>query len=345
MSKICVLNCSNPETIQLESDVYVDYRDGRKDCFIGNERVKQTSSWHSWAYALETEFFVYGKDKWQGCFQYDGVIILCNRHIQEPPLRSLIKKLKLMKKKIAISFHEGGADLIGGSGIQGENLGSRWVGLTDLVKEADFYLNLFGQLSPMFEGWFGKEKVKLVHHATPLDWNHSLTIPFKDRPYDILIGTRTLNQRLPRNTFASLAALNGLATDLGVNVHYLSEDGDLAPLLARCGLSNIICHQGPLTWNEWIKFLSQFRLVVHFDQSLNLAQICYDAALVDVVPVGSTCFNNILCGTSDGGDLRNWSEMIRKRLTVPEMYGDYLDSFKDLVHPDAVKQELLRIFE
>lgn len=341
--KICILNASNPNTVQLESDIYIDYRSGRKDCFVANERIKQCSSWNSWGYALETEFFVYMKDKWQGCFQYDAVIILVNRDM--PTLIPLIKKLKLMKKKVAISFHEGGADLIGGSGIPGENLGTRWIGLTDLVKEADCYLNLFGQLHPFFEGWFGKEKVKLVHHSTPLDWIHSLTIPFKERPYDILIGTRTFNQRLPRNTFVALGALNGLAAELGVNVHYLSEDGDVGPLLSRCGLSSIQVHQGPLSWNEWMKFLAQFRLIVHFDQSLNLAQICYDAVLVDVTPVGSTCFNNMLCGTSDSGDLRTWSEMIRKRLTVPEMYhGGYVDAFKDIIHPNAVKQELLGLF-
>lgn len=345
-AKIAILNCSNPLTVHLESDEYVSYKSedgGRKSCFIGSERIKQCSSWNSWGYALETEFFVYGKEKWNGCFAYGAIIVLVNRNMEA--VLPLIKKMKLMKKKVAVAFHEGGADLVGSSGIPGEVLGSRWIGLTDLVKEADMYLNLFGQIAPFFEGWFGKEKVKQVHHATPLDWQHSLTIPFHDRPYDILCGTRTFNQRLPRNTIVALGALNGLARDEGYNVHLLSEDGNVEPLLRRCGLSNIQVHQGPLTWSNWIKFLAQFQAIVHFDHSLNLGQIVYDAILVDVAPIGSTCYNNMLCGTDDSGDLRMWSGMIKDNLENHEYWRQCEQPFRELVHPDAVKKQLMELFE
>lgn len=342
--KICVLNASNPNTNQLESDEYVDYRQGRASCFNGQERVKQCTSWHSWAYALETEFFVYNKDKWQGCLQYDAVIVLVNRDI--PAVMPLIKKLKLMKKKVAVAFHEGVQDLITGSGLQNENLANRWVALADLVKEADFYVNLFGQMQPFFEGWFGKNKVKYCSHGAPVDWNHGFVIPWDERPYDILVGTRTFGQRLSRNTLVTLGTLNGFAKQTGKSVHFLSEDGDVAPLLKRIGMDSITAHQGPLAWVDWLKFLAQFRVVAHFDQSMNLGQICYDAAMVDVVSVGSTTWNNMLLHTDDGGSLEEFLWRLSDVFDRPAGYLQVADNFrKHVISSNEVTRSLLGIFQ
>lgn len=350
--KICVLNASNPNTVNLESDEYVDYRQGRASCFNGKERVKQCTSWHSWPYALETEFFVYNKDKWQGCLQYDAVIVLVNRDI--PAVMPLIKKLKLMKKKVAVSFHEGVQDLITGSGIPNENMAHRWIALFDLVKEADFYVNLFGQMTPFFTGWFGENKVEYCAHGAPIDWNHGFTIPWDDRPFDILVGTRSFGQRLSRNTLVTLGTLNGHAKQTGRTVHYLSEDGDVSDLLKRIGIDAITVHQGPLAWTDWLKFLAQFKVVVHFDKSMNLGQICYDAMMVNVRPIGSTTWNNLLLNSADEGSLSNWDALIHNAMIPPdsldkinEAWGDidYSKRFIKSIHPDMVKKNLLEMFE
>jgi hypothetical protein len=339
--KICILNASNPgKTLSLESDNYASFKEGRASCFNGQEVLKQCRSWHGWTYALETEFFVYNKDKWQGCYQYDAVIILVNRDIHE--LLPLVKKLKLMKKKVAISFHESVSDLITSSGVPGEDLSQRWIGLYDLVMAADFYLNIFGQMNEFFTGWFGENKVKFANHCAPLDWNHGLAKPFSERKYDILVGTRTFQQRLPRNTLIALATLNGLARDEGKSVHFLSEDGDVAPLMKRMGLNNIVCHRGPLSWVDWLKFLSDFKVIAHTDQSANLGQICMDAAMVDVAPVGSSTWLNMYIGSDDQGNTRYLSDYAWSNSENKEVF---LDDLKKIIHPDTVKKQLIEAFE
>ena len=342
--KICVLNASNPNTISLESDIHVDYRDGRQSCFLGDKRVKQCTSWHSWPYALESEFFVYGKDKWQDCFKYDGVVLLVNRDIES--LIPLVKKLKLMKKKVAISFHEGAQDLLGGSGVPGEDVVRRWVGLSEMVKECDFYINIFGQLNEFYQGWFGKDKVKFVNHGAPFDWNHGYYKTFEQKKYDILCGTRTFNQRLSRNTLIQLGIMNGLAEEKGYNVHFLSEDGNVKPLLDKIGMNNIQVHQGPLKWEEWLEFLSQFKVVTHFDSSLNLSQIVFDAIMVGTICVGSTGWNNAGCyNTGDYSDSRINSEKILFNLNAKEPWKDMMVfNFKKQRHPDQIKIDLLKVF-
>lgn len=344
--RICVVNCSNPlDTISLESDNYVDYRQGRQSCFDGDKCIKQCRSWHGWPYALETEFFVYGKDKWQGCYQYDGIILLVNRDIHS--LIPLVKKLKLMKKKVAVSFHESVSDLITSSGIPNEDLAQRWVGLYDLVQECDFYLNIFGQMQSFFEGWFGVEKVKFANHCAPLDWNHGFSKPISERKHDILIGTRTFQQRLPRNTLIALATLNGLARDKGKSVHFVSEDGDVAPLLKRIGLNHVVCHKGPFSWVDWLKFMSDFKIIAHTDQSANLGQICMDAVMVDVIPVGSNTWLNSVSGNTDFGSSSVLRGKVLRTINTFD-FQDYfypLDQLKKIIHPDTAKKTLLEVFQ
>ncbi len=341
--KIAILNASNPrpDLLQYESDVYVDYRAGRSSCFDGAKNIKQCRSWNSWTYALETEFFVYLKEKWTDVYKYDAVIVLVNREIQE--VLPLVKKLKLMKKKVAISFHESVSDFLSGSGIGQEDLGKRWVALYDLVQEADFYINLFGQVQSFFQGWFGANKVKYCNHGAPMDWNHGFTKPYQDRKYDILIGTRTFNQRITRNTLVSMGVLNGVAREWGRNVHYLSEDGDVAPLLKRMGLNNITVHRGPLKWEDWLEFLSNFKIVASADNSINLSQITMDCAMVDVHCIGGTCWNQMLVGGDDHGDFDTWANRIFAATTTLDNY-EQKEKFKQSLHPDVVKENLIKLF-
>jgi hypothetical protein len=337
--KICVLNASNPgATLSLEADSYVSYKEGRQSCFNGQEVLKQCRSWHGWTYALETEFFVYGKDKWQGCYQYDGIIILVNRDIEQ--LLPLVKKLKLMKKKVAISFHEGCQDLITSSGVQNENLTQRWIGLYDLVMAADFYLNIFGQMTDFFEGWFGKDKVRFANHCAPMDWNHGINVR-KNEKKGILIGTRTFNQRLSRNTFITLGALNRSYDP----ITFISEDGDVGPLLKRIGMENINVLKGPLSWVDWLKLVAKHEMIVSMDHSLNLGQVYMDAAMVDTIPVGGTTWFSELMRTGDKGSARELLGQIENAFDFPTNAQTKLQTFKLIIDPNCVKYDLQEAFK
>lgn len=340
---IAILNASNPgSTLPLEADSYVDYRQGRATCFEGARRIKQCSSWHSWPYAMETEFFVFNKPGWEGVYKYNNIVVLVNRDIDL--VFPLVRKLKLMKKKVAISFHEGVQDLITGSGAGEENLAKRWTFLYQLVQEADFYINIFGQMSSFLRGWLGQDKVKYCSHGAPLDWDHGFTKPKNERPFDILVGTRTFNQRLSRNTLVTLGIVNNFAKN-GKSVHFLSEDGDVGPMLKNIGFNNINFHQGPLNWVDWLKFLSNFKMLVHHDTSSNLGQVCYDCEMVDVYAIGSTTWNNKLMQNDDGGDTRRTEYMINKILSGDDHNEGMRHFFRVEIYPDKVKQNLLEIFK
>lgn len=336
--KICILNASNPATtLDLEYDSYTDFRMGRASCFEEDRCIKVCRSWHNWAYALETEFFVYNKPGWQGCYAYDAIVILVNRHIEE--VLPIVKKLKLMKKKVAVSFHEGVGDFLAGSGMPGENVFNRWVGLYDLVKEADFYLNIFGQMQCFFEGWFGKEKVRYCSHGAPTDWvaikKHQ--IPYNERRYDILIGTRTFNQRLTRNTLIALGVANKFANE-GKRVLYLSEDKNMHFLLERIGLNKIEHKQGPLQYEEWLKLIADCRVVAHHDSSLNLGQIVADCALMNVQCVGSsTSF-----ALENDVDDRNNAAILEQLIRTHKREAD--KSFLTTIGPDYIKERLMEIW-
>jgi hypothetical protein len=341
--KIAILNASNPKTVHLESDEYVDYRDGRRSCFSGDKCLKQIRSWHGWAYALETEFFVYAKNNWQGCFQYDALIVLVNRDIKE--LIPLLKKLKLMKKKVAISFHESVSDMLVGSGLSNENLPQRWIDLFQLVQESDFYLNIFYQSQDFFNGWFGDNKVKFANHGAPIDWNHGFTIPYDERPNDILIGTRTFGQRIPRNSFISLGVMNGFAEKFNLKVSYVSEDGNINELINKLGLKHVSCYQGPFaSWEEWLKFVAKHKIMFHSENSLNLGQICFDAALVDVMCFGSNTWNNMRLKT-DNANQREIFDYLFDPSLRSQKNQHFLENFKKSIHPDVIKEELINVFK
>lgn len=342
--KICILNASNPREISLESDEYVDLRD-RKSCFEGSKVVKQCRSWHSWAYALESEFFVYQKQGWPGIFKYDGVILLVNREIGL--VIPLIEQLKKAGKKVGISFHEGIQDLL-------SEPGKKWTALNVAVQKADFYINIFGQYQEFFKGWFGKDKVKFVNHCAPFDWDHGLTIPWEERAGDILCGTRTFNQRLSRNTFVTLATLSGWQKEFpqrkNRKIDFITEDGSadqIRDFIWSLGVDNVEVIQGPLDYNSWLLFLSNYKYVVHHDLTMNLGQVSLDCMMLDVIPIGGTTWFNIELGTDDGGNVSHLKDLV----TLIELeydqreYEELREGLLKRISPDEVREDLLRSFK
>ena len=333
MSKICILNCSNPDpkNIGLESDEYVDLRE-RSSCFKDGLVAKQCRSWHSWAYALETEFFVYNKKFWPKALSYDNVVILVNRDIHL--VLPIVKKLKSQGKKVAISYHEGVQDLL-------STPGKKWVDLFELVKISDFYINIFGQYEDMFVGLF-PGKSKFVNHTAPFD-KLDRRVPFSKKTKNILVSTRTFNQALSRNTLATLSAMNRGYEFLG-DVDFVVEDaGDIRELLSRLGMEKINVIQGPFEYNKWLDFISDYKWAVNHDLSMNLGQVSLDCMMVGTIPIGGTTWFNIEMGSSDKGDLRNLINILEWRDV--DYHLEEMETLKRKIHPDVIKEELEKIFK
>ncbi len=349
--KICVLNASNPtsRTLALESDEYVDYRDGKLKCFNGDNLIKRASSWHSWAYATEGEFFVYQKSKWEGALKYDAIIILVNRDMLE--VIPLIKKLKLARKQVAISFHEGVQDLTAHPSDSGENVFKRIGDLISVVKHADCYLNLFPSYNEFFWGMFGRDKVKSVLHSGMYEWLPSFKTPPSERPKNILIGTRTFSQRLLRNTLMSTFALSHFCKENNYKFSLFVEDpiniAEFTKYLDGLGVNNVEVVKGPMKkWEDWVQFISQFRAIYHADYSLNFGQLCLDGALVDTVCVGSTTTNNILARTDDTGRFDVGFEKLRILMSCSDVeYLEVIKSFKHQTSSEAIKRQLESCFK
>lgn len=340
MSKTCILNASNPKNVNIEHDRYVDLRD-RLSCFRGEEIIKQCRSWHSWAYALETEFFVYNTPKWPGIFQYDNIIVLVNRDIEQ--VIPLVQKLKKMNKKIAISYHEGIQDLTNDRTIQ------KIFSLQQIVDEAGIFINFLGQYRSFFSGLFPNAKVFTVNHTNPFDWSgNPRRKSWETKRKDILIGTRTLGQSLSRNTFVTLATLSGwLRRNPNRRVDWISEDpGDLRGILDRFGFTGIHCEKGPLDYNRWLDFISDYKYIVHHDLSMNLGQISLDAFMVDSIPFGGTTWINKMIQSDDGGDIDKLISFFdwKHEEKLENIQGNIVDLL-EVLHPDAIKRRLEEVFK
>lgn len=336
---ICVLNASNPNDISLESDEYVDLRD-RKSCFQDGKVIKHCRSFHSWAYSLETEFFVYNKPGWQGCFKYDAVIVLVHRDIGS--VLPLVKKLRLMGKKVAITYHEGTQNLL-------HEHPSAWIELQKVVYEAGGYLNFIGQYREFWEGMFQNAIVGGANHTNPFDNAHLIDLP-KERNRNILIGTRTFSQRLSRNTLITLASLSGWQRNFpDVTIDFICEDnGDIQRLLDKMGFDNVTLHKGPLEYNDWLKFISNYRAVIHHDSSGNLSQIALDCMLVGNVCLGSTGHVNGDTFTTDGQQVSILLTMTRNH-AIPVWRNDIVlerqqKMIKTSYWPDNIKNDIHRFF-
>lgn len=335
MNKTCILNLSNPTSLGLESDRYLDLRK-RSDVFQDGKFVNHCRSWHSWAYALETEFFVYGFPGWPGVYQYESVIVLVNRDLTAAG--EVISKLKSAGKKVAISFHEGIQDLLKRS-LQ------EIYQLKLLVDMADCYINIFGQYQDMFVGLLGRDKTKFANHTAPFEYKPVLTKPWKERTGDILVSTRTFSQHLSRNTICTLSALSGwLRGRPDRSVDFICEDqGDIRALLDGLGLENIGLHKGPLEFNDWLEFLSNYKWAVSHDLSMNLGQVSLDCALLDVIPIGGTTWFNIEMGSSDRGDLRSIINILE--WDDKGFHLDKLEYLRDKLNSDIIAQDLRKIFD
>ena len=327
----CLLNLSNPVDISLESDRYTDLRD-RDSAYVNGSFQKHCRSWHSWAYALKTEFFVYGYPGWPGCYKYDNIIVLLNRDI--PRAITEIEKLKKAGKNIAISYHEGVADLLKNS--------VKIVGLKQALQHG-VYINIFGQYQDMFEGLFGRDKVKFVNHGAPTDFYEEFRKPWTERTGDILVVTRTFNQHLARNTLATLSAMkNYLSKNPERRVDFITEDQGIEEAFKVLGFEDIKVHQGPFDYTNWLRFISNYKWAVHHDLSMNLGQVSLDCALTDVIPVGGTTWFNIMMGSDDGGDLRKlmgileWDDI--------GYHLDELSKLRDLITPDLIGKNLEEVF-
>lgn len=295
--KLCLINASNPVNTQIEWDEYVDYREGYEACFDGKKILKKCRSWHSIPALFNGEFFVYNKPNWQGVFKYDVVIVLVNRDLEY--VKPLISKLKTQKKKVFVGFHENGADFM----IQSMDL--RWLlELQSLVSSSDGYINVIPQFHDMMSQIFKGKKVVDLYHPAPFGiWDTShLTTDQRDRE-GVMIATRTLNQRIPRNTINSLFLAQKLADHFDTFFTYVNEDPDyFINDLKRLGLDRMRVVQGAQSYEDWLKLLGSHKFVFHMDTSFTLGQVVSDAALVNNMVFGGNADNNSL------NDTDRWNE-------------------------------------
>lgn len=288
--KLCLINASNPINTAIEWDEYVDYREGYEACFDGQKILKKCRSWHSIPALFNGEFFVYNKPNWQGVFKYDIVFVLVNRDLKH--VIPLVKKLKAQKKKVYVGFHENGADFMS------QAMDLNW--LSDfqlLVSDCDGYLNVVPQFHVMMSEIFNKPVVD-IYHPAPFDiWDTShLKTDFFERR-GIMVATRTLNQRLPRNTLSSLFLAQKMASKYDTFFTYVNEDPpQFSDKLKSMNLDRMNVIQGAQSYEDWLRLLGKHKFVFHSDTSFTLGQVVSDAALVDNMVYGGNTDNSILVG-------------------------------------------------
>jgi len=294
LNKLTVLNTCNPVHIERESDVYVDYRPESGSWFTEDKMLKKCVSWHSIAACFETEFFVYKKDGWQNVYKYNNILLMVKDDIQE--LFPLVKKLKSMKKIVGIAFHENG------NFFSMKSLDFAWLKqLKELVDQCDYFWNLNIPIEDMFTELFNVPVFSCWHGFPYEEWNHNFTVP-KEKREGILIGTRTLNQNLKRNTLYSIFGANKVAKQNNTFSTFFCEDQlDIAQFekyLYTLGLENIRVVKGPVSYEDWLKLIAKHKVLYHNDASDTLGQVVGDAALVDVISIGSLTVNSDAMFTS-----------------------------------------------
>lgn len=329
---LCLINASNPVNVQIEWDEYVNYRDGYEACFDGQKIVKVCRSWHTLPAIFNGEFFVYNKPNWQGVFKYDVVLVLVNRDLKH--VLPLILKLKQQRKKVYVGFHENGADFM----LQCMDL--NWLAdLKYLVNLADGYLNVIPQFYNMMSEIFGK-KVINIYHPAPFDiWDTShLTTEYKHRE-GVMVATRTLNQRLPRNTIHSLFLANKIANFFDTYFTYVNEDPpQFADKLRELGLDRMQVIQGARSYEDWLKLLGKHKFVFHSDTSFTLGQVVSDAALVGNMVFGGNTDNNSLNGTGQWNDDLFHVAHSLMRDNCGDIVRDKIKELKYHLSPKTVKQ-------
>lgn len=290
----CVLNASFPVFIEKELDNYVDYRQGIDSCFSGDKIIKKCVSWHSLSVAHETEFFVYKKQGWEGCLKYDSVLVLVRDDINH--VEPLIKKLKLMKKKVSLGFHENASHFLQLS----QDL--NWLGtFKKLLDSVDYYWNANNSLTSLFSE-LSKTKVLTTSHAVPHDFCNKFKVKTENRK-GIIVGTRTFSQWIPRNTLVSLASASYLSKKYGEPVTYVSGDNiprdHLQAHLKDLGFCNINVIEGGMSYEDWLKTIAKHKCLIHADCSETLGQVVADSCSVGVPAYGGSSYNNVIASTSE----------------------------------------------
>lgn len=270
---ICLINASQPQSDN--NDSYVDFRN-----YSTYEDAKWRS-WHSIPCSLKTEFFAYNGQNFHECYKYDGFIILFNEdpHLLIP----LVKKLKIMKKKVCVGYHESYDDLM----LKASHNFTWLNNAKSLIKEADFYLNVCPSFQNEIQLLFGSYAVN-TYHAAPRGVYDDLKMP-QDKREGVLVATRTFNQRLRRNTLWSLLEANDYARKNNTFVTLVCED-DPHSMFPVFDCVTII--KGPLKYSEWLKLIAKHKFVYSRDESKTLNQVALDAALVSVPCFGGTGENN-----------------------------------------------------
>ncbi len=285
---ICLINCSNPINTQIEWDEYTDFRDGVSKLFESAKPTKMFRSWHSLPACLETEFFVFNKPKWEGVYKYKAVILLVNRDLSA--VIPLIKKLKMMGKKVAVGHHENWQDMLK------QSMDVNWlIQFKQLIDMCDAQWNVILQAEQHFRAIHDKPIISSAM-AIPFDeWHHDISVPLEARE-GVVVGTRTLNQHLPRNTWSALFMAHNIAKQNNTFVSYLNEDPvDMQTACQRLGLSTIRVSKGPLpSYEDWLSFISKHRVLYHADEVHTLGQVITDAVLVNVPFYGGNTDNNLM---------------------------------------------------
>lgn len=290
---ICVLNASFPVDVSKELDVYVDYRQGLSSCFDGQKMLKKVISWHSISVAMETEFFVYKKDGWQNCLKYDKIIVLVREDLEH--IKPLISKLKLMKKKVILGFHENTSHFL----LFCQDI--NWLkSFKELLDLSDYYWNSNLSLDKFISS-ISNIKIYNGTHGVPHEIYSNLSVPINERR-DIIVGSRTISQWLPRNTFVALAAANNIANKFNCGVTYISADqipkDVIDSFFLSLGFKNVNVIEGSMNYDEWLKTIARHKLLIHADQSDTLGQVVADACCVGVPAYGGNSFNNQIAGTN-----------------------------------------------
>lgn len=281
MTKFCVLNSSFPVRTEIELDDYVDFRQGLDSCFNGEKMVKKCISWHSLAAAYESEFFVYKKQGWEGCLKYDNILVLIREDLEH--IEPLIKKLKLMKKKVGIGWHESGFQLA--NTFQDLNFTIKF---KEICNMADYYWNINHSLEDFFNCILDVP-VFTSFQAYPYDWAKQFIVSKDDRK-GIILGTRTLSQFTNRYTMFAIGMANKIAKEKNTFVTYLNCDNIKNELLQdffnKMGFDNVKIQKGPLEYHEWLKLIAKHEILFHCDNNQTAGQVVLDAGMVDVASVG-----------------------------------------------------------
>lgn len=275
--KICLIEASNPRG--KSNDSYVDFRN------YNSYEDSRWRSWHSIPCSLGTEFFSYNGENFHECYKYDGFIVLFNDNPEA--LIPFVNKLKLMGKKVFCGYHESFDDLM----LKCSHDMSWFHDANKLISHCHSYLNVCPSFEKDINNIFNTSCVNTFHGAPFGKYDH-LKKQHKDRN-GILITTRSLNQRLRRNTLLSLFQAESYCKKNNTFFTFVSEDHD-SVVESLPKFRNVKFIKGPLNYNSWLKLISEHKFVYGSDEAKTLGQVNLDAALVGVAGFGGNSENNKL---------------------------------------------------